>query len=75
MKCLYKSLYLFVNGEAPTRYLQIPWVLAITIAQIFYILDPKVEKKYIIVPEKHRVVRVDDVEDEDTISVMRYLSL
>jgi hypothetical protein len=42
-----------------------PWVLAVTIAQIFYIIDPKDEKKYIIVPEKQRVVRVDDVEDEE----------
>jgi hypothetical protein len=28
------------------------WVLALTIAQVFYILDPKDEKKYIVVPEK-----------------------
>jgi hypothetical protein len=27
-------------------------VLAVTIAQVFYILDPKDEKKYIIVPGK-----------------------
>jgi hypothetical protein len=32
---------------------------------VFYILDPKYEKKYIVVPEKQRVVRVDDVEDEE----------
>jgi hypothetical protein len=32
---------------------------------MFYILDPKDEKKYIIVPGKQRVVRVDDVEDEE----------
>jgi hypothetical protein len=42
-----------------------PWVLTTTIAQVFYILDPKNEKKYIIVPRKQRVVRVDDVEDEE----------
>jgi hypothetical protein len=29
-----------------------PWVLAVTVAQVFYILDPKDEKKYIIVPRK-----------------------
>jgi hypothetical protein len=29
-----------------------PWVLAATVAQVFYILDPNDEKKYIIVPEK-----------------------
>jgi hypothetical protein len=42
-----------------------PWVLASTIAQVFYILDPKDEKKHIIVPSKQRVVRVDNVEDEE----------
>jgi hypothetical protein len=42
-----------------------PWVLAITVAQVFYILDPKDEKRYIVVPEKQQVVRVDDVEDEE----------
>jgi hypothetical protein len=29
-----------------------PWVLAATVAQVFYILDPKDEKKYIIIPKK-----------------------
>jgi hypothetical protein len=29
-----------------------PWVLAATIAQVFYILDPKDEKKNIVVPRK-----------------------
>jgi hypothetical protein len=33
--------------------------------KVFYILDPKDEKKYIIVPGKQWVVRVDDVEDEE----------
>jgi hypothetical protein len=42
-----------------------PWVLASTIGQVFYILDPKDEKKYIVVPSKQRVVRVDNVEDEE----------
>jgi hypothetical protein len=42
-----------------------PWVLATTIAQVFYILDPKDEKKYIVVPRKQWVVRVDDMEDEE----------
>jgi hypothetical protein len=42
-----------------------PWVLAGTVAQVFYILDPKDEKKYIVVPGKQRVVGVDDVEDEE----------
>jgi hypothetical protein len=40
------------------------WVLASIVAQIFYILDPKDEKKHIVVPEKQRVVRVDNMEDE-----------
>jgi hypothetical protein len=35
-----------------------PWVLASTVAQVFYILDPKDEKKHI-------VVGVDNVEDEE----------
>jgi hypothetical protein len=42
-----------------------PWVLAATVAQVFYIFDPKDEKKYIVVPKKQWVVRVDDVEDEE----------
>jgi hypothetical protein len=42
-----------------------PWVLAATVAKVFCILDPKDEKKYIIVPEKQWVVGVDDVEDEE----------
>jgi hypothetical protein len=29
-----------------------PWVLASTVAQVFYILDPKDEKKRIVVPGK-----------------------
>jgi hypothetical protein len=32
---------------------------------VFYILDPKDEKKYIVVPRKQWVVRVKDVDDED----------
>jgi hypothetical protein len=42
-----------------------PWVLATTVAQVFYILDPKDKKKYIVVPEKQRVVGVDNVEDKE----------
>jgi hypothetical protein len=41
-----------------------PWVLATTVAQVFDILDPKHEKKYIIIPGKQRVIGVNDVEDE-----------
>jgi hypothetical protein len=41
-----------------------PWVLTATIAQLFYILDPNDEKKYIVVSGKQRVVKVDDVGDE-----------
>jgi aryl-phospho-beta-D-glucosidase BglC (GH1 family) len=29
-----------------------PWVLGATVAQVFYILDPMDEKKYIVVPRK-----------------------
>jgi hypothetical protein len=32
---------------------------------VFYILYPKDEKKYIVIPRKQRVVRVDDLEDEE----------
>jgi hypothetical protein len=42
-----------------------PWVLASTVAQVFYILDPKDEKKQIAVPDKQWVVEVDNVEDEE----------
>jgi hypothetical protein len=42
-----------------------PWVLASTVAQVFYILDLKDEKKYIIVPGKQLVVGVDNVENEE----------
>jgi hypothetical protein len=42
-----------------------PSVLAAAIAQVFYILDPKDENKYIVVPRKQGVVRVDDVEDDE----------
>jgi hypothetical protein len=41
------------------------WVLASTVAQVFYILDLKDEKKHLIVPGKQRVVGVDNVEDEE----------
>jgi hypothetical protein len=41
-----------------------PWVLASTVAQVFYILDLKDEKKHIVVPRKQWVIRVDNVEDE-----------
>jgi hypothetical protein len=40
------------------------WVLASTVAQVFYILDPEDEKKHIVVPGKQRVVRVDNMEEE-----------
>jgi hypothetical protein len=41
------------------------FVLASTVAQVFYILDPKDEKKHIVLPGKQLVVRVDNVEDEE----------
>jgi hypothetical protein len=41
-----------------------PWALASTVARVFYILDPKDEKKHIVVPGKQRVVGVDNVKDE-----------
>jgi hypothetical protein len=42
-----------------------PWVLASTVVQVFYILDPKDEKKHIIVLDKQWVIRVDNVEDQE----------
>jgi hypothetical protein len=42
-----------------------PWVLASTVAQVFYVLDLKDEKKHIVVPGKQRVVGVDNMEDEE----------
>jgi hypothetical protein len=42
-----------------------PWVLAVFVAQVFYILDPKDEKKYTAVPRKQRVVGGNYVEDEE----------
>jgi hypothetical protein len=42
-----------------------PWVLTPGVAQVFYIFDPKDEKKYIVVPVKQRVIIVDNVKDEE----------
>jgi hypothetical protein len=42
-----------------------PWVFAATVAQVFYILDPKYEKKFIVVHRKQWVIKVNDVEDEE----------
>jgi hypothetical protein len=42
-----------------------PWVLASTVAQVFYILDSKDKKKHIVVPRKQWVLGVDNVEDEE----------
>jgi hypothetical protein len=41
------------------------WVLTTTVAQVFYILDPKDEKKYIIFLKNNWVVKVNDVDDEE----------
>jgi hypothetical protein len=32
---------------------------------VFYVLDPKHEKKHIVVPGKQQVIGVDNVEDEE----------
>ena len=42
-----------------------PWILARTVEQVFYVLDPKDNKKYIVVPGKQRIVGVDNVDDPD----------
>jgi hypothetical protein len=41
------------------------WIFAATIAQVFYILAPKDEKKHMVVLGKQRVARVDNVEDKE----------
>jgi hypothetical protein len=41
-----------------------PWVLADRVAQVFYILDPETGK-HIIVFGKQKIIRVDNVEDND----------
>jgi hypothetical protein len=62
MECVYKSLYLNANGIDDYGFTIVdltnvghndePRVLAATVAQVFYILDPKGENKYIVVPRK-----------------------
>ena len=42
-----------------------PWILAKSVEQVFYVLDPKDEKKYIVVLGKQRIIGVENVEDED----------
>jgi hypothetical protein len=42
---------------------------------VFYILDPKDKKKHIFVPGKQRVVRVDNVEDEEEYNQFNDVSL
>jgi hypothetical protein len=41
-----------------------PWVLADSVTQVFYILDPET-RKHIVVSEKQKIIEVDDVEDND----------
>jgi hypothetical protein len=59
---VYKFTIVDLGNE---RHKDDPWVLASTVAQVFYILDPKDEKKHIVVPGKQRVVGVDNMEDEE----------
>jgi hypothetical protein len=40
------------------------WVLISTVAEVFYILDPKDEKKHIVVPRKQWVVVLHNMKDE-----------
>jgi hypothetical protein len=41
-----------------------PWVLADCVAQVFYVLDSKTEK-HIVVSGKQKIVRVENVENND----------
>jgi hypothetical protein len=53
-----------------------PCVLAKIVAQVFYILDPKDEKKHIGVPGKQGVVIVNNMEmRKNTTNLTRCLSL
>jgi glucose dehydrogenase len=40
------------------------WMLADRATQVFYVLDPETGK-YIVVSEKEKIIRVDNVEDND----------
>jgi hypothetical protein len=51
------------------------WVLASTVAQVFYILDPEDEKKHIVVPGKQQVVGVDNMEEEEEYNQFEEVSL
>jgi hypothetical protein len=41
-----------------------PWVLTDRVAQVFYVLDPETGK-YIVVSGEQKIVRVENVEDND----------
>jgi hypothetical protein len=41
-----------------------PWVLADYVAQVFYVLDSETGK-HIVVSGKQKIIRVDNVEDND----------
>jgi hypothetical protein len=41
-----------------------PWVIADCVTQVFYVLDPETGK-HIIVSGKQKIIRVDNVEDND----------
>jgi hypothetical protein len=41
-----------------------PWVFADCVAQVFYVLDPET-RKHIVISGKQKIVRVDNVEDND----------
>jgi hypothetical protein len=41
-----------------------PWVLADRVAQVFYVLNPET-RKHIVVSGKQKIVRVDNMEDND----------
>jgi hypothetical protein len=41
-----------------------PWVLADRVTQVFYVLNPET-RKHVVVSEKQKIVRVENVEDND----------
>ena len=42
-----------------------PWVLATSVAQVFYQINPANEKKHIVISGKQRILGVDGVEDAE----------
>jgi hypothetical protein len=42
-----------------------PWILPERVAQVFYVLEAEHEKKQDVIPEKQRIIKVDNVTNEE----------